>query len=240
MYAKHKAPTIESISPLVFPITSRSGYEETDYLADRRNYLNLSIFDMIIFNESVVTNTSYCLCVESQFELLCWLHSQEMFSLVEFVDNLLSPLAGARIPIRVRLNDTLKSLRVRHRLYTLLVVAEEVIVKFNASRLFLLNHKLSNFQEELIDLGQLIVELSGQVSGTGALIGLQDNEELSDELLALLVQILFVEVDEEIVALLFQLKLHYVALLVLVQVHRQHIGALSVGLTPLFSLSIEQ
>lgn len=110
--------------------------------------------------------TSYFLCVGSQFELLCWLHSQELFSLVEFVDDLLGPLASARIPVSVRLNDALKSLRVRHRLYTLLVVAEEVVVQFDASRLLLLDHQLSNFQEELIDLGQLVVELSGQVSST--------------------------------------------------------------------------
>ena len=98
--------------------------------------------------------------VASQFELFWRLHAQELFSLVEFVDDLVGPLAGTRVPVSVRLNDAFESLRVRHRLNALLIVAEEVVVELDASRFLFLDNKLSNFQEKLIDFRQLVIELS--------------------------------------------------------------------------------
>lgn len=87
-------------------------------------------------------------------------------------------------------------------------------------------------------MGILAVELGGSFDCTRALIGLQDDQEFSNQLLSFFHQVLFTQVDEKLVV--FEFKVNNVSLLVLVQVLAQDISALGVSLAPFVRFGVEK
>ena len=119
-----------------------------------------------------------------------------------------------------------------------LVVSDEVVVQLDAARLLLLDHDIADLQEDSLDLRVVVVESLAAVRCTRALVGLKDDQELSDKLLALGHQVVLVQVDAHIIVTLKDLDANNVALLLLVKVLEEDIGALGVRLTPLLRLRV--
>ena len=83
----------------------------------------------------------------------------------------------------------------------------------------------------------MVVESSGAVHSARALVSLQDQEELPDQLFAFSHQILLVQVNAHVAVKDFETN--DVSRLLLIEVLGEDIGSLSVSLAPLFSLSVE-
>ena len=97
---------------------------------------------------------------------------------------------------------------------------------------------ISDLQEDSVDLRILAVESSSSFDTARALVGLKDEQEFGDKFIAFFHQVLFVEVNSHVA--LENLKANKVSLLVLVQVLSQHIGTLSMGLSPFVVFNVEE
>jgi len=84
----------------------------------------------------------------------------------------------------------------------------------------------------------VVVECFGAVHSPRALVSLQNDEEVPNELLAFSHEVFTVQVDPHIVLALDDLDRHDVSCLLLVYVLEENVGALSVRLTPLAGLCV--
>lgn len=134
-------------------------------------------------------------------------YSQVVGSCGPLTHNVVKVVLAEWVAFSVGEDDAFKRLRVDHRLDQLLVVADNVVVKFNTSRLLLVNNDISNLQEILINLAIVIVELLAALNTTRTLVGLKNDQELSDELTTFFHQVLLVKMNEEI-AILSDLKVN--------------------------------
>ena len=147
-------------------------------------------------------------------------------------------IQGAGEPISVRRNNSLEALRVDDWFDAGGVVALQVVVELDAARLFSCDHDVADLEENAFDLRVVMVPSSGALYGARALEGLQDHEELSDQLFALRHQILLVQVNAHVAIKNFEAN--EIGRLLLIEVLREYVGSLGVSLTPLFSLSVEE
>ena len=83
-----------------------------------------------------------------------------------------------------------------------------------------------------------MVPSSGAIYRARALVGLQDHEEIFDQLFAFRHQILLIQVDTHVAVK--NLETNEICRLLLVKVLREHVGSLGVSLTPLFGLGVEE
>ena len=146
----------------------------------------------------------------------------------------------AGIAILVGGNDAFEALRVVDGRDVGGVVAYEVVVELNAAWFLRLNHDVANLEENSLNLRVVVVEGLSTIYGTRALVGLQDDQELPDELLAFGHKILLVQVNAHVLLSLQDLKADDIALLLLVKELSEDIGTLSVRLAPFLGLSVEE
>ena len=83
-----------------------------------------------------------------------------VLGLVPLGDDLVQEVLVECESVCVRVDDALKCLRVVVGLDGGLVVASEVVVQLNASRLLFVDHNVSNLQENAIDLRVVSIELA--------------------------------------------------------------------------------
>ena len=160
------------------------------------------------------------------------------FGLVPLVDDLVHQVPGCWEPICERVDDALEGRRVANRLNRASVVPLKIVVELNPAWLLPADNKVSNFEEEFVNVGVLGIKLGSSFYSTRALIGLQDDKEFLNKLLSFLHQVLLAQMNVELVV--FEFKVNNVSLLVLVKVLAEHIRALGVSLAPFVGFGVEK
>ena len=120
------------------------------------------------------------------------------------------------------------------------VVAEKIVVKNDTTRLLVCYDYVANLEEDPLDLGVVVIKSLGAIDCARALVNLKNIQELPDQLLTLIHQVLFIQMDTEVVSTLEDLETNDIGSLLLVKVLSEDISTLCVSLTPLFSLSIKK
>ena len=140
--------------------------------------------------------------------------------------------------VDVGCSDAFHALRVRLNSNVLLVVAHQIVVKLESPGFFLFHDQFAHFQEVIRHLRVVIVELGTTFAAAVRLEGLNNQQKFFDQFTALDHQLVLIQMNVELVSLLFVLKSNDFLLLVLVDELGNHKCTLRVGLTPLFGFSI--
>ena len=160
-----------------------------------------------------------------------------MFSFVPFVDNLVAEFLVEGEPVSVGVDDAFKWLWVVEGFDDLLVVANEIVVKLDPSGLLLVDHDVADVQKLASDFRVLGIESWRALDAARALVGLNDEQELLDELSALSPEVFLVQMNQKFVVI-FHFERDNVRFLMLVEVLSKHIRALGVSLSPFFVFRI--
>lgn len=97
--------------------------------------------------------------------------------------------------VSIRKDNTFERLWISNWLNDLLIITNEVVVKYKSSWLLLLLHDISNLKEEIRNFRVLVVELFSSLGAARALVSLQNDQEIFDESLSFGNKSLLVEMD---------------------------------------------
>lgn len=99
------------------------------------------------------------------------------------------------VSVDERSYDSFQFLWVANWLNGFLVVSDQIVVKFESPWLLLFKNNFSYLQEELINLAVVVVELLRSLKAARGLVGLENDQELGDELTALSEEQVFIQVN---------------------------------------------